>query len=76
MTEIVKREIDELRGYVNLKDCQKTMNKACDKKYYELVTYIANHRENYEKYIKENSWVGKLPQLFKCHDIMKKRRWN
>lgn len=55
MTEIVKKEIDELRGYVNLKDCQKTMNKACDKKYYELVTYIANHRENYEKYIKENS---------------------
>lgn len=54
MTEIVKREIDELRDYVNLKDCQKTMNKACDKKYYELVTYIANHRENYEKYIKEN----------------------
>ena len=51
MTEIVKREIDELRDYVNLKDCQKTMNKACDKKYYELVTYIANHRENYEKYI-------------------------
>lgn len=53
MTETIKREIAKLKGRVNLIDCQKTMNKACDEKYYELVTYIANHRDNYVKYVKE-----------------------
>ncbi len=51
MTDIVKKEIAMLKGSVNLLDCQKTMNKACDEKYYELVTYIANHRDHYVKYI-------------------------
>lgn len=51
MRDIVKQEIDKLKGTVNLLDCQKTMNKACDEKFYELVTYIANHRDAYVKYV-------------------------
>ena len=51
MTDIVKQEIAKLEGTVNLLDCQKTMNKACDEKYYELVTYIANHRDHYMQYV-------------------------